>query len=91
MRLMIDRNVLLRTLSHAQSVVERRNTIPILANVKLDVADGKLSLSATDMEIGLLESADADPSSQSGSATAPHTLCMILLENCQTVLRWNWR
>ncbi|MFZ8897338.1 MAG: DNA polymerase III subunit beta [Alphaproteobacteria bacterium] len=75
MRLMIDRNVLLRTLSHAQSVVERRNTIPILANVKLDVADGKLSLSATDMEIGLLEAADADPASQPGSATAPaHTL-----------------
>ena len=75
MRLMIDRNVLLRTLSHAQSVVERRNTIPILANVKLDVADSKLSLSATDMEIGLLEAADADPASQSGSATAPaHTL-----------------
>jgi DNA polymerase-3 subunit beta len=72
---MIDRNVLLRTLSHAQSVVERRNTIPILANVKLDVADGKLSLSATDMEIGLLEAADADPASQPGSATAPaHTL-----------------
>lgn len=75
MKLMIDRNALLRTLSHAQSVVERRNTIPILNNVKLEVADGKLSLAATDMELGLQETTDADPASEAGSATAPaHTL-----------------
>ncbi len=75
MRLMIDRNALLRALSHAQSVVERRNTIPILANVKLDVADGKLRVTATDMEIGLVEVASADPASEPGAATAPaHTL-----------------
>lgn len=75
MKLMIDRNALLRTLSHAQSVVERRNTIPILNNVKLEVADGKLSLAATDMELGLQETSDADPASEAGSATAPaHTL-----------------
>ena len=75
MKLMIDRNALLRTLSHAQSVVERRNTIPILANVKLDVANGQLSVAATDMEIGLVEITAADPASESGSATAPaHTL-----------------
>jgi len=75
MKLMIDRTALLRTLSHAQSVVERRNTIPILNNVKLDVADGKLSVTATDMEIGLVEFTLADPASEPGSSTAPaHTL-----------------
>lgn len=75
MKLMIDRNALLRTLSHAQSVVERRNTIPILANVKLEVADGRLSVAATDMELGLVEWTTADPASEAGAATAPaHTL-----------------
>ncbi|MEQ9122973.1 MAG: DNA polymerase III subunit beta, partial [Alphaproteobacteria bacterium] len=75
MKLMIDRTALLRTLSHAQSVVERRNTIPILNNVKLDVADGRLSVAATDMEIGLAETTAADPMSEPGAATAPaHTL-----------------
>ena len=75
MKLMIDRTALLRTLSHAQSVVERRNTIPILNNVKLDVADGRLSVAATDMELGLSESTAADPASEPGGATAPaHTL-----------------
>ena len=75
MKLMIDRGVLLKTLAHAQSVVERRNTIPILSNLKLEVANGKVSVAATDMEIGLTESAMADPASEDGSATAPaHTL-----------------
>ena len=42
MKLMIDRGALLKTLAHAQSVVERRNTIPILSNLKLEVANGKV-------------------------------------------------
>jgi DNA polymerase-3 subunit beta len=75
MKLMIDRGALLKTLAHAQSVVERRNTIPILSNLKLEVANGKVSVAATDMEIGLTESAPADPASEAGAATAPaHTL-----------------
>ncbi len=51
MKLTIDRLSLLRPLGHVQSVVERRNTIPILANVVLRAEDGELSLTATDMDI----------------------------------------
>ena len=51
MKLTIDRMSLLRPLGHVQSVVERRNTIPILANVVLRAEDGQLSLTATDMDI----------------------------------------
>ena len=42
MKLTIDRVSLLRPLGHVQSVVERRNTIPILANVVLRAEDGQL-------------------------------------------------
>ncbi len=35
MKLTIDRNALMRALSHVQAVVERRNTIPILSNILL--------------------------------------------------------
>ena len=52
MKLTIERAQLLRALGHVQSVVERRNTIAILSNVLLRAADGRLALSATDMEIG---------------------------------------
>ena len=53
MKLTIDRMSLLRPLGHVQSVVERRNTIPILANVVLRAEEGKLSLTATDMDMDI--------------------------------------
>ena len=53
MKLAIDRMSLLRPLGHVQSVVERRNTIPILANVVLRAEDGQLSLTATDMDMDI--------------------------------------
>ena len=51
MKITIDRAALLKPLAHVQSVVERRNTIPILANVMVRAADGLLSLTATDMDL----------------------------------------
>ena len=53
MKLAIDRMSLLRPLGHVQSVVERRNTIPILANVVLRAEEGELSLTATDMDMDI--------------------------------------
>ena len=53
MKLTIDRVSLLRPLGHVQSVVERRNTIPILANVVLRAEDGQLSMTATDMDMDI--------------------------------------
>ncbi len=74
MKLVIERSALLKSLGHVQSVVERRTTIPILSNVRLDAAKGSLSLNATDMDLEIVESAQADVG-QDGSTTAPaHTL-----------------
>ena len=70
MKFKVDRAVLLKALAHVQSVVERRNTIPILANVMIAVRDGKLTLTATDMEIAIVEDVAAD-SVRNGACTAP--------------------
>lgn len=73
MRFTVDKAALLKPLSHAQGVVERRNTIPILANVLMHVQDGQLKLTATDMDIDVSEGVPVDMG-QEGSATAPaHT------------------
>ena len=56
MKITIDRAALLKPLGHVQSVVERRNTIPILSNVLLRAGDGRLSLTATDMDMSIIES-----------------------------------
>ena len=74
MKLTIERAQLLRTLGHVQSVVERRNTIAILSNVLLKASDGKLALSATDMDLEIAGSAGASVAN-TGTTTAPaHTL-----------------
>lgn len=70
MKLSIDRTALLRSLSHVQSAVERRNTIPILSNVLLKAEDGVLSLSTTDMDLEINEAVAAQVS-EAGATTAP--------------------
>ncbi len=70
MKLVIERAVLLKALSPIQSVVERRGTIPILANVRLDADKGGLHLTATDMDIAIVEKVSADVQ-EKGSTTVP--------------------
>jgi len=74
MKLTIERAALLRALSHVQSVVERRTTIPILSNVLLAAEAGNLALSATDMDLEIVERVAARVE-RDGHTTAPaHTL-----------------
>ena len=74
MKLTIERAALLRSLNHIQSVVERRNTIPILANVMVEANASGVTLTATDMDISIVDSAEATAAT-SGATTAPaHTL-----------------
>jgi DNA polymerase-3 subunit beta len=74
MKITIERAALLRSLGHVQSVVERRNTIPILSNVLLKAENGELALTATDMDLEIVETVPAEVT-RAGSTTAPaHTL-----------------
>ena len=59
MKLSIERATLLKALAQAQSVVERRNTIPILANVLIEAEGSQVSLRATDLDIEVVDRADA--------------------------------
>jgi DNA polymerase-3 subunit beta len=74
MKLTLERSALLTGLSHVQSVVERRNTIPILSNVLMGGEGGRLTLVATDLDIEVSESVEAGVDAP-GQVTAPaHTL-----------------
>ncbi len=78
MKLTIERGALLKALGHVQSVVERRNTIPILSNVMLradaGAGVGVLALSATDMDLEIVEQVPSRIE-RPGRTTAPaHTL-----------------
>jgi len=74
MKLTIERAAFLKALGHVQSVVERRTTIPILSNVLLRAEPGRLALSATDMDLEIIERVPARIERE-GRTTAPaHTL-----------------
>jgi DNA polymerase III subunit beta len=74
MKLTIERSALLRALGHVQSVVERRNTIPILSNVLMRAEESGLALSATDMDIEMVASV-VSQNARKGATTVPaHTL-----------------
>jgi DNA polymerase-3 subunit beta len=78
MKLTIERQSLIKALGHVQSVVERRNTIPILSNVLLSADKGGLSFSATDLDMEIIDETNAEVSG-SGQITAPaHTLYEIV-------------
>ncbi|MBK1839343.1 DNA polymerase III subunit beta [Azospirillum sp. YIM B02556] len=74
MNITIERAALLRSLGHVQSVVERRNTIPILSNVLLRAGDGELSLAATDMDLEIVETVPATVGRPGGTTAPAHTL-----------------
>ncbi len=74
MKFTIDRAALLRSLNHVQSVVERRNTIPILSNVLLKAEDGTLTMSTTDMDLEVHESVAAEVTAPGATTVPAHTL-----------------
>ena len=70
MKVTIERSVLLKALGHVHRIVERRNTIPILANVLIEAAEGKVALKSTDLDLEATEQAPADVV-QAGATTVP--------------------
>jgi DNA polymerase-3 subunit beta len=74
MKATIERATLLKSLGHVQSVVERRNTIPILSNVLIEAReDGSLRLMATDLDLQVDESVPANVSQPGATTVSAHT------------------
>ena len=89
MKITVERSELLKSLGHVHRVVERRNTIPILANVLIKADDGKLSLKATDLDLEVTDSISAEVS-PGGATTVPahmfYDIVRKLPEGAQIVL-----
>ena len=78
LKLTIERTPLLKALKHTQSIVERRQTIPILSNVLIETTSDSIIIRATDNEIEIVEKVPA-VIEEAGSITVPaHKLCEIV-------------
>ncbi|MDQ4087008.1 MAG: DNA polymerase III subunit beta [Pseudomonadota bacterium] len=75
MKATIERATLLKGLGHVHSVVERRNTIPILSNVLIEAAEeGGLRLMATDLDLQINETVEANVTDPGATTVPAHTL-----------------
>jgi len=89
MKVTVERSELLKSLGHVHRVVERRNTIPILANVLIRAEKGSLSLKATDLDLEVIETIAAEVGT-GGATTVPahmfYDIVRKLPEGAQIVL-----
>lgn len=83
----VERNALLKTLAHQQSLIERRNSIPILSHVLIETKDGnRISFTGTDLEISLTEILKANVTAQGAVALPAHILYDIVRKLPENVL-----
>ena len=69
MQFVVKRDVLLRSLNFVQGVVEKKNTLPILSNVLLELKNKKLKIVATDLDIFFFDEIENDKILNEGSTT----------------------
>jgi DNA polymerase-3 subunit beta len=89
MKVTVERSALLKCLGHVHRVVERRNTIPILANVLIRGDNAKLAVKATDLDLEVIETIAADVAGAGATTVPAHMIYDIvrkLPEGAQVVL-----
>lgn len=74
MKISIERSTLLKAVAQAQSVVERRNTIPILANVLIEAEGESVQFRATDLDIEVVDKAVAQVERAGATTVSATTL-----------------
>ena len=83
MKLSIAKSELQKGLARIQAIVDKRNSMPILANVMIEATEegsGSLQISATDLEVGIRSRQDADVSEPGGLTVSAKTLYEIVRE-----------
>ncbi|WHQ47069.1 MAG: DNA polymerase III subunit beta [Candidatus Midichloria sp.] len=86
MHITIEKKILVKSLWKIHSIVERRNSIPILANVKLKAVGSSVFFSVTDMDLYAVDEVPATVT-ESGSVTLPmHTLFEVIKKLSETAL-----
>ena len=78
MKISVERSNIFKSLSHVQSIVEKKNTIPVLSNILIEAKNNCLTLSATDMDISITEMLNCNIIEEGSITVAAHTLYDII-------------
>ena len=79
MQFVIKRDVLLRSLTLVQGIIEKKNTLPILSNVLLEAKEGKLSIIATDLDLVFYDEINEIEINKEGKTTTSATILYDIL------------
>ena len=79
MQFVIKRDLLLKSLTYVQGIIEKKNTLPILSNVLLDVKRGKLSVIATDLDLVFYDELSEIQVEKEGATTISATILYDIL------------
>jgi DNA polymerase-3 subunit beta len=80
MQFAIAKETFLKALQKVQGIIETRKTMPILANVLIEADDGKIIITATDLEVGMKSSYDASVSEKGKITVSAKKLYEIVKE-----------
>ena len=78
MKISVEKNHIFKSLSHVHSIVEKKNTIPVLSNILIEAKDNSLILSATDMDISITETLNCNVIEEGSITVSAHTLYDII-------------
>ena len=79
MQFTINRDTLLKSLTHVQGIIEKKNTLPILSNVLLEFKNGKLIIVATDLDMIFYEEITEVKVLKGGATTTSATILYDIL------------
>ena len=84
MEFTINRDIFLKSLSHAYGIIEKKTTLPILSNILIDARDSKIRITATDLDIIYTEEVSLIELKKEGSTTTPANILYDLLRKLET-------
>ena len=78
MKFIVTKNNILKSLSHLQSIVEKKNTLPILSNILIEAKENNLILSSTDMDISITDKVNCNVLEKGSTTINAHTIYDII-------------
>ena len=84
MEFIIERDIFLKSLSHAIGIIEKKTTLPILANVLIEAKDSKIKITATDLDIIYFEEVAAQEIKKDGSTTTSASILYDILRKLKS-------
>ena len=79
MEFTINRDIFLKALSHANGIIEKKTTLPILSNILIEAKDSKIRITATDLDIIYFEEILVQELKKEGSTTTSASILYDIL------------